>query len=88
MRLTYSEVYSYKNKHNPIGGNASNDLKKKLILQLYVRLFVYSHKNNIKTFWYFSHNNLIRLLRSKKNRRNICYVWRQLIENEWTNKIW
>ena len=28
MRLTYSHVYSYENKHNPIGGNASNNLKK------------------------------------------------------------
>ena len=27
-RLTYSHVYSYKNKYNPIGGNASNNLKK------------------------------------------------------------
>ena len=43
MRLTYSEVYSYKNKHNPIGGNASNDLKKKKInlttLREIIRLF-------------------------------------------------
>ena len=29
MRLTYSHVYPYDNKHNPIGGNASNNLKKK-----------------------------------------------------------
>ena len=29
MRLTYSHIYSYENKYNPIGGNASNDLKKK-----------------------------------------------------------
>ena len=28
MRLTYSQVYSYENKYNPIGGNASNNLKK------------------------------------------------------------
>ena len=48
-----------------------------------MRLLVYSHKNNIKTFWYYSHNILIRLLRSKKDRRNICYFWRQFIENEW-----
>ena len=27
MTLTYSHVYSYENKHNPIGGNALNDLK-------------------------------------------------------------
>ena len=27
MRLTYSHVY-YENKYNPIGGNASNNLKK------------------------------------------------------------
>ena len=32
MRLTYSHVYSYENKYNPIGGNASNDLKKKINL--------------------------------------------------------
>ena len=43
MRLTYSHIYSFENKYNPIGGNTSN-------LQLFVRLFVYSHKNNIKTF--------------------------------------
>ena len=29
MRLTYSEVYSYENKCNLIGGNALNNLKKK-----------------------------------------------------------
>ena len=63
MRLTYSHVYYFENKYNPIGGNTSNTISKKLILQLFVRLFVYSHKNNIKTFWYYSHNNLIRLLR-------------------------
>ena len=28
MRLTYSEVYSYENKYNLIGGNALNNLKK------------------------------------------------------------
>ena len=28
MRLTYSYVYSYENKYNSIGGNASNNLKK------------------------------------------------------------
>ena len=28
MRLTYSRVYSYENKYNLIGGNASNKLKK------------------------------------------------------------
>ena len=49
MTLTYSHVYSYENKHNPIGRNALNDLKK-LTLQLFVRLLVYSHENNIKMF--------------------------------------
>ena len=34
-----------------------------------MRLLVYSDKNNIKTFSY-SHNILIRLLRSKEDRRN------------------
>ena len=43
-----------------------------------MRLFIFSRKNNI----------LIRLLRSKKDRRNICYFWCQPIENERTNKIW
>ena len=28
IRLTYSEVYSYENKYNLIGGNALNNLKK------------------------------------------------------------
>ena len=28
MRLTYSRVYFYENKYNPIGGNALNNLKK------------------------------------------------------------
>ena len=49
MRLTYSHVSSYGNKYNPIDGNALNNLKK-VILQLFARLFVYSHKNNIKMF--------------------------------------
>ena len=49
MRLTYSHVYSYENKYNLIGGNALNNLKKK-ILQFSMKLFVYSHKNIIKTF--------------------------------------
>ena len=58
-------------------------ISKKLILQFSMRLLVYSHMNNIKTFWYYSHNILIRLLRSRKDHRNICYFWRQFIENEW-----
>ena len=82
MRLTYSCVYSYENKYNLIGGNALNNLKKK-ISQFSTRLLVYSHQNNIKKFWYYSHNILIRLLRSKKDRRNICYFWRQFNENKW-----
>ena len=49
MRLTYPHIYSYENKYNYIGGKAANNLKK-IILQLFVRLFVYSHKNNINTF--------------------------------------
>ena len=28
MRLIYSNVYSYENKYNRIGGNAANNLKK------------------------------------------------------------
>ena len=28
MRLTYSNVYSYENKYNPVGGNVSNSLSK------------------------------------------------------------
>ena len=31
-----------------------------------MRLLVYSHKNKIKMFWYYSHNIFIRLLRSRK----------------------
>ena len=62
-------------------------ISKKIILQFFLRLFVYSHKNNIKMFWYYSRNILIRLLRSKKDHRNICYFWRQFFENEWKNKV-
>ena len=83
MRLTYSHVYSYENKYNVTGGNPLNNLNKKLILQFSMILLVHSDKNNIKTFWYYSHNILIRLLRSKNYRRNICYFWSQFIENEW-----
>ena len=54
----------------------------KKIFQFFVRLFIYSYKNNIKMFWYHSLNILIRLLRSKKDRRNICYFGSQLIEND------
>ena len=42
MRLTYSHVYTYENKYNPIGGNASNNLKKKNNLTFFceiIRLF-------------------------------------------------
>ena len=67
MRLNYSHVYSYENKYNLIGANTLNNLKKKKILQLFVRSLVYSHKNNIKMFWYYSHNILKRLLRSEKS---------------------
>ena len=28
IRLTYSHVYSYENKYNPIGGDTWNNLKK------------------------------------------------------------
>ena len=69
MRLTYSHVYSYENKCNL--NNLNKTLKKNL--QLSMRLSAYCHKNNTKTFSYYSHNILIRLLRSKKDRRNICY---------------
>ena len=68
MRLTDSHVYSYKNKYNLIGGNASNNFKKKKkkkILQIFVRLFIYSHNNKIQMF---SRNIVIRLLRSKTDR--------------------
>ena len=44
MRLTYPCVYSYENKHNPIGGNASNDQKK---INLITFREIYSHKNNV-----------------------------------------
>ena len=37
MRLTYSYIYSYENKYHPVGGNASNNLKK-LTFQLFMRL--------------------------------------------------
>ena len=76
----FAHIFLWEKKYNPIGGNASNDLKKKKCQHL-VRLFVYSQKNNITTFWY-SCNVLVRLLRSKKDRWNICYFWRQLIQNE------
>ena len=135
-------------------------ISKKIILQFFVRSFVYSRKNNIKMFWYYSHNILIRLfvgnrakgrtskrvfqenktrqifrktnisyplircvsegkkcslfgkfgvlsfletpvlrfallpyycrierLLSMKDRWNICYFWRQFIENGWKNKV-
>ena len=57
MRLTYSHVYSHENKYNLIVGNAFNNPPQK-ILQFFVRLFVYSHKDNIKMFRYYSHNIL------------------------------
>ena len=61
-------------------------ISKKIISQFSMRLLVYSHKNNIKTFRYYSHNILIRLLRSEKDRRKIGYLWRQFIENKWKKK--
>ena len=41
MILTYSHVYSYENKYNPTGGNASNNLKKNnlTIFREIIRLF-------------------------------------------------
>ena len=66
MRLTYSHIYSYENKLNLIGGNALNNLNKN-DLTISLELFGYCHKNNIKIFWYYSHNILIRLLRSKED---------------------
>ena len=41
MRLTYSHVYSYENKYNLIGENASNNLKKKFVTTFreIIRLF-------------------------------------------------
>ena len=70
MRLTDSHVYYYNNKYNLIGGNDSNNFKKKKkkkkkILQIFVRLFIYSHNNKIQMF---SRNIVIRLLRSKTDR--------------------
>ena len=46
--------------------------QKKKILHFFVRLFIYSHKSNIKMFWYYSPNILIRLSKSKVDRWNIC----------------
>ena len=44
-------VYAYEYKYNPVGGNALNNIrKKKTTLQLFVKLFVYSHMSNIKMF--------------------------------------
>ena len=40
MRLTYSHVYSYENKYNLIGWNASNNLKKKNLTFCEI---IYSH---------------------------------------------
>ena len=79
MRLTYSHIHSYKNKFNLIGGNALNNLKK-VILQFFVILFGYSHKNNMKMFSFYSCNILIRLMRSKEDRRNICYFCPQFLK--------
>ena len=41
MKLTYSLVYSYENNYNPIGGNASNNLKKVNLTNFHeiIRLF-------------------------------------------------
>ena len=75
MRLTYSRIYSYENKYNPIGGNASNNLKKSY---------------NIKTFWYYSHNILIRLLRSNRSSRprkcSVKKVFLEICQNLQENK--
>ena len=38
MTLTYSHVYTYENKYNPIGGNASNNLKKKNNLTIFCEI--------------------------------------------------
>ena len=42
MRLTYSHVYSFENKYNPIGGNVSNNLNK-----IYLTIF----REIICLFW-------------------------------------
>ena len=42
MRLTYSHVYYFENKYNPIGGNTSNTHLKKINLAAFreiIRLF-------------------------------------------------
>ena len=41
MRLTHSQVYSYENKYNLVGGNAFNNLKKNdlIIFREIIRLF-------------------------------------------------
>ena len=64
--------------------------KRKIILQFFVRLFVYSHKNNFKTFWYYSHNILIRLLRSNRSSRprngSVKKVFLEICQNLQENK--
>ena len=78
MRWAYSHIYFCEHKYNLITRNALNNLKKQLILQFFARLFVYSHKNNIKMFWYYSHNILIRLLRSPKHLlllTSVHWIW-------------
>ena len=56
MRLTYSHVYPYENKYNPIGENALNNLKKKIILQFSMRLLVY--QKVLILFSQYSHKNI------------------------------
>ena len=78
VMLTYFHIYFYENKYNLIWWESF-----KKIFHFFGRLFTCSHKNNIKMFWYYSHDILIRLLRSKKDRWRICYFWRQPIEYVW-----
>ena len=44
MILTYSHVYCYENRYNPIGRNWFEESHRILILQFFIRLFVYSYK--------------------------------------------
>ena len=58
------------------------------MLQLFVRLFVYSHENNIKTFWYYSHNNHIDCWDQRKiAKTSVTFDVNSLKMNEQT-KFW
>ena len=72
--LYVTHIYSYVTRMSVVCGFAMNHMGSCTM-------------NHMNMFYIIPEIFLLRLLRSKKDRRSICYVCPQIIENKWKNKV-